>query len=897
MATRGTDPHMNLGRVLIVWLTLATGVVAASPASNDPLRDFRLPEAAQSAFWNSPSAKAARKLPLKDLAALVPTQAGLKFCRCPKCDVEDYGASLTWSAEAPKVIKCQRCSTTFPNDTFPGKVDGKLPSETIEVRKGVAHTYPYHLVDPLKQRYPEERLYLEAKRDYEAREFLAKLALYAAIKNRDAKGPEHDPWLAKAATTLILRLAQVYPDYALHFDQPGQPKQFEPAFRPPPYRRAYHTAKWDWSGSQEVSIQLAIAYQLLRDDPAMEEAGKLLEDPNPRKSIEEKLFRPAAEFLANQPEEVSEMAFQAHRGLHVAGMVLKDPNLLALADQRLQRLGEQGFYYDGTWRTGDAAAQRRIVTLLDAWFARKDSTKDPLPLIGLARSAGATLALDDNAPKEILQAGLNPATRQVPRVAPSLLGGAGIARLGVGQGADALDLELRGMASGGLGRFRRQSLRMAVGGRAVLNDLDDAPERMDGWDRASASHNTVLVDGLNQLEALPNARGYTPGGDFRFFAVDPDFQVAVLDDPRSYPQSASRYRQTVVVSAGARSRYAVSVFDVRGGLQHDQIFHGPAGGGTLTPPAPLEIGPTSLLPPTIPFLQATHPDHGRWFVQSYGHFRPAGQVRLDHGSAAAFLSPGGEGVRLHILGDLPAQFIAAQTPPAYDTGPGTKDRPAFVLRRRSEDGSGLNSLFVTVFEPVGGPAPLIRVGRVASARGTVAVVVETADGTEHLIINLDPGTPRTVRLADGRTVVTDSVVARLRADGLAIAGGNQASCGALAISHTQAHGRILATGRISERGARGWFETADAVAAGKALIGRTLQIRHSDGTSHGWTISDVEARDEGRTRFYVREDPGFALPGGDSGPATYSHFPRTSSPGPHRFKVDQVARTPPTGQG
>ena len=55
-------------------------------------------------------------------------------------------------------------------------------------------------------------------------------------------------------------------------------------------------------------------------------------------------------------------------------------------------------------------------------------------------------------------------------------------------------------------RSRRQALRLAVGGRAVLGDLDDLPARPDGWDRASASHNTVLVDGLNQRETLPLMR-------------------------------------------------------------------------------------------------------------------------------------------------------------------------------------------------------------------------------------------------------------------------------------------------------------------------------------------------------------------------------------------------------
>ena len=99
--------------------------------------------------------------------------------------------------------------------------------------------------------------------------------------------------------------------------------------------------------------------------------------------------------------------------------------------------------------------------------------------------------------------------------------------------------------------FQRQALRLAVGGRPVLGDLDDLSATATGWDRATASHNTVVVDGLNQGEVLARAEAPTPGGDFLFFAADPDFQVATLDDPRAYPRSTTRYRQTIVAASGS----------------------------------------------------------------------------------------------------------------------------------------------------------------------------------------------------------------------------------------------------------------------------------------------------------------------------------------------------------
>ena len=42
----------------------------------------------------------------------------------------------------------------------------------------------------------------------------------------------------------------------------------------------------------------------------------------------------------------------------------------------------------------------------------------------------------------------------------------------------------------------------------------------------------------------------------------------------------------------------------------------------------------------------------------------------------------------------------------------------------------------------------------------------------------------------------------------------------------------------------------------EALAGRTLLIRHGDGTSRGWTIVEAENLEEGGARIHVREDAG-----------------------------------------
>ncbi len=275
-------------RGLLILLGIGFGTVRAGEPVPSPVRDplstFELPDDWQDRFWKTPGVMEMLDLDPKALAERVPVQAGFRHCRCPSCDASEADNPLEWAPETPDVVTCTFCGEKFPNDKVPAKVKDAVPEDVIEVRPGTRHHYPYHNVEVESQRYPDERLYLHAKRDYEAREFLAKLALYAAIRYRDAPPDQKDPRLLRVAAVLILRFAQVYPNYATHFDQPGQPKFLQQADLAPPYRRGYTTGKWDWLGCLDVPINLVVAYALIRDSPALIEAGQALGDPEPTRT-------------------------------------------------------------------------------------------------------------------------------------------------------------------------------------------------------------------------------------------------------------------------------------------------------------------------------------------------------------------------------------------------------------------------------------------------------------------------------------------------------------------------------------------------------------------------------------------------------------------------------------
>jgi hypothetical protein len=871
---------------LATLLGLVAGDVGTAGSPRARLGRIDLPDAWERQFWESPDVRAVLALEPAELAKLVPTQAGLHFCGCPSCGATEADDPLRWSPSRPEVVTCRRCEASFPSDKVPAKVEpapGKppaVPEETVEVRPGVVHRYPYHLAEPTRQKYPDERFYLAAKRDDEVRRFLAKVVLYAAVRSFERQ----EPHLAKPACVLLLRFSQVYPDYATHFDTPGRPKTLQPADLRPPYRRGYGTAKWDHSGALEVPLNLAIAYDLLRDSPAMAEAGRLLGESAPGRTIEEDLFRAAANFLRGQPDEPGEAALYVVRGLLTIGRLLDDAALMDEGSSRLETLARHDFFHDGVWRDGRASSQQRVVALLDGWINRllPDERRDDQPaVLSLARNVPAGGDPPTPGTDVLLASWPAPAPSVTPR-GPRLLGGAGIVRLAAGEGPGAIDLELRGVGDDGLRPNARLALRLNIGGQGVLGDLDDLPPRSDGLDRATASHNAVLIDGLNQRETARLSAQTAAGAEVLFFAADDDFQVAVMDDPRAYPISASRYRHLVLASSGPLGAYAVSIAEVAGGLQHDQLFAAAAGNpGRWQLAAAMRPGPRSLLAPTVLYLPTARAEDGRWFVQALGSISDLSHGPLDAPTAAT-LGDGPRSLRVHLLGDAPSTAFLGAAP-----GAANDSRAVMALRRTSSEGQTLTSHFVTLFEPGGTTRPgRLAVGRVEAPPGVVALVVSGQGVEEHLVINLHPGTSRATRLADGRRLATDGVAVRVRGEDLVLAGGSFAELGSLRREQPAAEGTVVLATHDPQ--GRGVFETDAAIPDAPDLIGRTLLIQHGDGTTRGWTIAQVEPLTDG-TRFLVNEAPGFRLDH-RTGEARYEQFPRTSHPGPHTLKVARIAR-------
>ena len=203
-----------------------------------------------------------------------------------------------------------------------------------------------------------------------------------------------------------------------------------------------------------------------------------------------------------------------------------------------------------------------------------------------------------------------------------------------------------------------------------------------------------------------------------------------------------------------------------------------------------------------------------------------------------------------------------------------------------------------------------RVGRMNNTPGFVVLLLETPDGPEHLIVNLQPGILRKVPLADGRELATDGPGCPSPARRVdARRGGPSPTSAAWPYRQASWSGRVVAVGRSGGPAAAtgstspatttpslGWFEVDATLPEALRVAGRTLHIRHGDGTTHGWTLMRVEPLGKRRSRLHVREEPGFTLEGSSRDPtARYYQFPGTTSPGPHPVRDRQ--HRPVNGSG
>ena len=338
-------------------------------------------------------------------------------------------------------------------------------------------------------------------------------------------------------------------------------------------------------------------------------------------------------------------------------------------------------------------------------------------------------------------------------VSSELLPGVGYASLQCGSPENRTGLALFYGYYEGHSHYDRLQLDLYSWRNALTPDFG-YPETADSYDPRrfgflshTVAHNTVMIDSKRQEPARGRLCLYDPG------AFAQTVEVAAEAD---YPGVATLYRRTLMlVEVSPQQAYIVDIFRVRGGRQHDWIVHGtqaefasgmpfsaPRQEGTL---AGAQVAYGSF------YDDARYADNNQAHVPYYEYKGSAYQWLFNVQEAAL----NGVGVadwklnrpenlnqgrpnrevvlRAHLVGQGETVFACDGVPQRRETWPATVK---FLVRRRA--GEGLESCFVTVFEPYK-TTPFIAAVRALPVAGSggaaVALDVTLVDGRKHLVFN------------------------------------------------------------------------------------------------------------------------------------------------------------------
>ena len=285
--------------------------------------------------------------------------------------------------------------------------------------------------------------------------------------------------------------------------------------------------------------------------------------------------------------------------------------------------------------------------------------------------------------------------------------------------------------------------------------------RREGWICHNVTHNTVMINERKQEKARGRLHLYDRG---------PFVQVVEASSEACYPGLADLYHRTLLlVEMTPEQAYLVDIFRVRGGDRHDWIVHG------------TDAAFESDIPFSAPRKQGTlagenvvlgdYYDDARyanWNEKrlAYGYYRGSGFQFLFNVQEAApgaggtatwrcrVAKPEGVALRAHLLGG-DDQLIACDGQPQRRTS--LPETVKFLLRRRS--GKGLESVFVTVFEPYKDKPFLDSVSLLpVESKGDMPVALSvTSGGKRHTLFhrledNVSPSAEPTTFASDGAAV-------------------------------------------------------------------------------------------------------------------------------------------------
>jgi len=434
---------------------------------------------------------------------------------------------------------------------------------------------------------------------------------------------------------------------------------------------------------------------------------------------------------------------------------------------------------------------------------------------------------------------------------PFLLGAAGNGMLGFGQGAEQVRLFLHWGDNnvGGHGHWDCLNMFLWACGQEISCETAYRGRRQ--WNRSTAAHNTVVVDGVNQ------DRSEAWGRVILWDTTDPEIQVAEAEAADTAYKATTVYQRTLALVRVEEHRfYILDIFRVTGGGTHDWMLHGN-----------LEKRYDVTLAGTDADLPALVQREGK--LGEYLDNLRAAPEGWDKDAVAEFSAGDGATLRSTIAG-LPGTELILADGPAIRLGPEpdnsylvpdgkggkvkwepTDDTSLFLCVRRR----GPENVFVAVHEAYA-DRPCVEMVEFVGRSGLVRVEIQ---GRGHVdTITSQDGTLSYRRLTDGTPT-------------------KEVSFGARPIE-----GRILAIRSVDRGDGENAFTVEGRLPQGNRLTGQVIILIDGQGGAHPYIIRAVEPVAEDRSDVTVTSETGLTL-AGDTLVTNFS--PRRRVPGTVRFTI------------
>ncbi|MEQ1828714.1 MAG: heparinase II/III family protein, partial [Pirellula sp.] len=567
---------------------------------------------------------------------------------------------------------------------------------------------------------------------------------------------------ARRSAIIVLRFAEVFPSWCFHYDYPFRQKEvYNGPVDPKNFRSGYRTARWTWWAYSDVPTLLIQAYDDIRDSGALEELSRE-RGIDAAAIIESNLIREACEQVIANEDQLTNMSPTAWRGLIGAGKTIREPRYVHEPVRRLKRFVETQFFYDGMWSEGSPDYGSQSVGGLEQVLQQLKGYSDPPNYIDsidgrrfdaldlsndfvalkLARDALSKMRLPNGRAVPVHDTWPTSQRGSTSKTEPYLLPALGHACLGGGQAEHQTQFHLTWSGGYGHSHGDNLSLMLFADQREQLSDLGYTHTAYRSWTLATSAHNTVVIDGKNQ--DLGNKESPTDGALQWFDVSNEHVQVVRASGEKGYPGLAQLYsRSLIVIQIDERRYYAVDMFDVMGGDQHDYFLHGDAD-------VNMQIGSSegftpidTLLPSGMKWIPTRNEGETGKIKEpyyAYGFLRDLSSKRLSSDQTEfVTIRPSGEstsGLRLALLTQRDSQLVLGKNPSIRraaedDAKLEEYQRPFMMLRQNS---ASTLSRFVTVVEPFLGTPTIQSIERVQSTEAELAIKVQLQNRVDLIVV-------------------------------------------------------------------------------------------------------------------------------------------------------------------